>query len=372
MTDAWNVQVHLGAPLGMAFAVCLAWLVLFALRRRTSGALLLASVAALHALPVLVVDEVAPSPGLTAMPSWIAITAWPLLVLVVHVRDGTHRARQLALAAMAGVLSFTAVAAMLSADPLVPMIRGLCRSVLAFTSAVAVVAAWEVLGKQRVVVPLRLMGALLLALAFDAASQGCFEALVRGEAFEGHVLGAMVVAVVTSSMHGAIGALWLLVLEGERWLSDRSDVALLDVLGIMLGTRRYQPLRPSVVRDEPSGLYHRTFLEDRVPVELERADHLAATVAVLVLDARDQPDRVGRALLSSMRLTDLPGRWAEERYVAVLPGADREAARTSARRAIEGFRGEAAVGLAVFPQDGNDLEQLVQVAARRSQPVLRL
>ncbi|HHO54007.1 MAG TPA: hypothetical protein ENK18_24835 [Deltaproteobacteria bacterium] len=373
-SDPSSVPLQLGLPLGIAFVIGTSWLLLYTSRRYLGWPLLVAVIVALHVLPITLGGrlELEPGPGLAADPGWLATTAWPLLALMVHIREGTHRTRELALAVLAGSLAVACVAGGLSDDVLSVLIRGISRGLLAFTSAATALAVWEILGRMRTSVPLRVGGAMLLALAVDATGQGCVDALLRGDAFEIHVLGTLTVAVVAASMHTAIGTLWLLVLEGDRWYRSANDRPLLDVLSVMLGTRHYVPLRPDVVRDGVSGLYHRTFLEDRAAVELERAEHLAASVALIVLDARDDPDRVGRALLSSVRLTDLSCRWSDNRYVSLLPGADRAAARTSARRAVDGFRGEAAVGIAVFPHDGDTLEELVEVARHRTRPVPRL
>ena len=366
-----TMSALLGPPLGVAFAVGLAWLMLFGLRRSIGWAPLTAAIVALHAWAVIEHALIDVVPGWPVSSSWLVLTGWPLIALVVHVREGAHRARQLAIAVMVGLGAVTAVVAALGPDTLDLLIRGLSRGVLAFLAAAMAVVSWELLGHRRVPVPIRLVGALLLSLAFDAAAQGGFEALLAEAPLDGYVLGALTIAAITCALHGALGVLWLLVIEGERWTSPPSERTVLHVLLVILGMRRYEPMRPHVVRDAVSGLYDRTFVEDRAPVELERAAHLAASVAVLVIDARDDPSRVGRAFLSSTRLTDLACRWGPERYVALLPGADPDAARVTASRVVDEFRGEAAVGIAVYPVDAPDLERLVDRARRRSKPIER-
>ena len=372
MPDAIETMpLELGGPLGVAWAVGLAWLLLFGLRRRIGASPLAAAIVALHAWAVVDTAAVAPAPGLTVASSWLTLTAWPMIVALVHIRDGTHRARQLAVSVLVGTFLVTAVGATLAVDPVAVLIRGLSRGVLAYLAALCAVVTWEILANARVPVPLRLIGAVLLSLSFDATAQGGFDALLAREPFERHVLGAVTMSVVTASMHGALGALWLLLLEGARWTASSRERALWPALAVMLGIQRYERMRTDMVRDASSGIYHRTFLEDRAPIELERAEHMAAPLAIVVIDARDEPARIGRALLSSMRLTDLPARWSEQRYVAVLPGADREAARVTATRAVEAFRGEAAVGIAIYPQDGGDLEALIDRARRHLHPIDR-
>lgn len=365
------VPLVLGAPLGVGWAAGLGWLMLFAWRRRIGWAPLVAAIVSLHAWSVTTLGMVAPGPGLSVASGWLVLTAWPLLVLVAHVRDGTHRARQLTIAVMVGIAVVTVTAATLGTDALEVGIRGLTRGLLAFVTALTAVVTWEVLGRIPMATPLRLLGALLLATAVDASAQGSVEALLREEPFEGHVLGAISMAVLACAMHGALGVLWLLVVEGERWVSPPSERSVFRSLGVMLGLVRYDPMRPHVVRDPDSGLYHRSFLEDRAPSELERAENLAAPLSVLWVEARDEPERVGRALLSSLRVTDMAARWAPDRYVALLPGADRDAARAKALVAVREFRGEASVGIARFPTHGQDLEALVDRARRHAHPVKR-
>lgn len=366
-----SVSRLLGAPLGVAWAAGLLWLILFAWRRQIGWAPLVASLVAVHAWSLGTHEVVAPSPGLWVAPGWLVLTAWPMIALVAHVRDGTHRARQLTIAVMVGIGVFTAVGAALTPDSLALAIRGLARGLAVFLTALTALVTWEILARLTLPVALSVLGALLLALATDAVGHGVFEALLRQQPFEGYVLGALVMAVAACAMHGAFGLLWLLVIEGARWTSPHSERSVLQVLGVMLGLERYDPMRPRLVRDASSGLYHRSFLEDRAPIELERAAHLAAPLSVLLIEARDEPERVGRALLGALRVTDLPARWADERYVAILPGAERDAARAKALRAVRAFRGEAAVGIARFPHDGGALEELVERARRHLHPVER-
>ena len=323
-----TVPMELGAPLGLAWAIGVCWLLLFALRHQLGWSVLTAAIAAVHAYAVLPGSEVEASPGLLVSSNWLSVTAWPFIVLLVHIREGTHRARNLAVAALAGTLVVTAAAAVLAADPVSLLIRGLCRGTLAFISATAALVAWEVLGAQRVtsIVPLRLAGAILFALAFDATAQGCFRSAPVGSPVRRLRVGA--------HHDGGGSRRYAQCARGRMAHADRRrtlavDPAspLFDVLAVMLGTRRYLPMRPGVVREADSGLYHRTFLQDCAPIEFERAEHLAAPVAVIVIEARDDPSRVGRAMLSSMRLTDLPCRWSDQLYVALLPGANRDTAR---------------------------------------------
>jgi GGDEF domain-containing protein len=195
-------------------------------------------------------------------------------------------------------------------------------------------------------------------------------ALLSG-GFEGHVLGGLATAAVASLLQGALGAFWLLGVQGERWLRVEEDRPVFDVLSVMLGTRHYVPLRPDVVRDPSSGLYDRTFLEDRLALELERAEHLAATVALLLVETHEPPPDVGRAMLAGLRLTDLSCRWGPRRYLALLPGADRTTARSTALRVAEGLPGPGRMGIAAYPDDGVELGTLVEAAARRLRDVPR-
>ena len=281
--------LSLGAPLGVAWAVGLAWLLLFALRRRIGWSPLAAAVVGLHAWSITHLAQVAPAPGLTVGAGWLVLTGWPLIVLLVHVREGTHRARQLAAAVLVGTVAVTAAAATLVPDPLELVIRGLSRGLLAFLAAVTAVVGWEILARQRIPVPLRLMGAVLLSLSVDATAQGSFEALITRQPFEQPVLGYLSMAVLAASMHGALGALWLLVLEGERWTSTTAgDRSLLQALSVMLGVQRYDPMRPHVVREPASGLYHRTFVEDH------HRDRSREVLGALQLDRGDREDEGGR------------------------------------------------------------------------------
>jgi GGDEF domain-containing protein len=359
-----------------AIALSVVLLALFRLRSRWGWAPLISVLASVQLLPLVARSEV-DLVGATVERGWFVVYgSLALVFLVAHVRDGPHRARQV----MGSLLASFVVAASLAGlwslyqAPEVAVrtalgVRfGVVRTMLIFFDAVAVLATWEVLGRLvRPALP-RILGALGLPLAFDGLCVALARGVFTGDTWSTDVLGTLAAAGLAAGVHGVVGYVYLARIEDPRWLEPERDRPLLDVLAVMTGSRRYVPLRADQIRDAESGLYDRLFFEDNLHPEVLRADTYASSLALLVLQVDapgPDPTVVGRVLMGSLRITDLPCRIGPTRYAALLPGADRGTCQPTVARLLEGLaahRTTLSVGIAVFPEDGLTGDKLVEAA----------
>jgi diguanylate cyclase (GGDEF)-like protein len=146
------------------------------------------------------------------------------------------------------------------------------------------------------------------------------------------------------------------------------------------------------IRDSLTGLFNRHFMEITLERELRRATRRNSTMAVFMIDAdhfklfndtfgHNAGDIVLRAIaerfLSSVRSEDVVCRYGGEEFVVILPDISREKAAERAlevREAIQELRvsgnGQTlgsvtvSIGVAMYPQDGRNIEALMQSADR--------
>lgn len=150
-------------------------------------------------------------------------------------------------------------------------------------------------------------------------------------------------------------------------------------------------LREQASRDELTGLYNRRFLESALAHEWSRASRNTTPVAIMVIDVdhfkrindthgHDGGDAVLVALakhfMETLRAHDVVCRYGGEEFLVVLPEMGLQAARNRAEqlrlswesRFVEhaGLRihSTLSIGIAVFPQNGSNAEQLVKAADR--------
>ncbi len=167
--------------------------------------------------------------------------------------------------------------------------------------------------------------------------------------------------------------------------------ALAQHAGLALANLKLQEsLRDQSIRDHLTGLYNRRYLEESLGRELARAQRGGHSLAVLMLDAdhfkrindqfgHDTGDAVlralGKAVRESCRANDLPCRFGGEEFTVVLTECGRENAMQWGERFLNRIRklevksGGVAVGkitisigLALYPDDGEDVETLLQAA----------
>jgi diguanylate cyclase (GGDEF)-like protein len=172
-------------------------------------------------------------------------------------------------------------------------------------------------------------------------------------------------------------------------LGSLLQLAAMTVAGLNLRAK----LENQSIRDSLTGLFNRHFMEITLERELRRATRKNTSLAVFMIDADNfkqfndtfghkAGDIVLRGIadrfLSSVRTEDIVCRYGGEEFVIILPDISTEKAierAESIRQAILSLRvadhGQSlgavtiSIGVAVYPGDGDAIDQLLQAADRR-------
>ena len=159
---------------------------------------------------------------------------------------------------------------------------------------------------------------------------------------------------------------------------------IVTAIAALRGVERYSPAfglqRP--MRDPVTGLFDPVAFNELATDRLERGTRSGnAAIAVFQLDLVDDAaqDRsvgttVGRAIRDSIRPSDLATQTSATTFVALLDRCDREEAKLVCSRIMRSVMrmdtlGSLCCGVAVAPNDGTSLDQLVATAMRRPTPV---
>jgi diguanylate cyclase (GGDEF)-like protein len=175
--------------------------------------------------------------------------------------------------------------------------------------------------------------------------------------------------------------------------------ALVDVLGashflqvpVLLEYDAYRKLQINAATDGLTGLYNRRLFDETCDKELNRAKRYSGLLAVVLFDLhrlKEINDKYGHMkgdqvlqlaannLRKTLRASDFAFRIGGDEFALVLPQTDPEQAATLCRRVRNNFENEVAplkmkvaatldFGMAVYPQDADTKENLVQVADER-------
>ena len=139
--------------------------------------------------------------------------------------------------------------------------------------------------------------------------------------------------------------------------------------------------------DPLTGAYNRNFVEEFLKEELKRGTRLDVEFSILLIDlndfklvndnyGHDAGDHVLKQVVSELRKKlreyDMIARWGGDEFLVVLPNICGPEVLEVVSRLSEGFMLPyrdiiitLSVGYACYPQDGRDLERLLQVADER-------
>ena len=146
---------------------------------------------------------------------------------------------------------------------------------------------------------------------------------------------------------------------------ERSDANPLDE-----ALRRVNAGRKLVIYERETGLFAYWYIALRCEEECYRAQRYRRPLSIAVVEPDQTSDswaiaeQITGALEKRLRKADLPGYLGNARFVLVMPETDQDGALDVLRR-IEEDVTEMRCGLAAFPQDGHNFDQLYEIAARR-------
>jgi diguanylate cyclase (GGDEF)-like protein/PAS domain S-box-containing protein len=191
----------------------------------------------------------------------------------------------------------------------------------------------------------------------------------------------------------AVGVLHLVQPEGTQMpeAKQRLAMAMAEHVGMALSNLRlHETLRNQSIRDQLTGLFNRSFMEESLELELRRAarSQLSLSLIMLELDnfqlitedfGLDVGDsilrRTGMLLQANVRKGDIACRYNNQTYVVILPQGGFEAGRLRAETLCSMARTlevkyqsaqvghiTASLGLAIFPGHGQTVESLLRSA----------
>ena len=191
----------------------------------------------------------------------------------------------------------------------------------------------------------------------------------------------------------ALGILHLAQPENAQMPQAKQRVALAmaeHVAMALSNLRLHETLRNQSIRDQMTGLFNRSFMEESLELEMRRASRTQHTLGVIMLSldgfqqmtdsyGMDAGDtilrRTGMMLQANVRKGDIACRFSGQTFIFVLPHASYDASLQRAETLLDLVRtlevkslGEtvgrisASVGLAVYPSNGQTVEALLRSA----------
>lgn len=190
-----------------------------------------------------------------------------------------------------------------------------------------------------------------------------------------------------------IGVLHVAEIEGDAIspMARQIMVSAAEHLAVAIANLRLrEELQIKSIRDPLTGLFNRRYMQETLERELARSSREQSSVATLVLDidhfkgfndlyGHDAGDAVLREfaafLQESIRAEDIACRYGGEEFVVIMPGAVAEAALQRAEQIREGIkeielrrngkpvpRINVSIGVSIFPEHGNNMDQLFSAA----------
>ncbi len=127
--------------------------------------------------------------------------------------------------------------------------------------------------------------------------------------------------------------------------------------------------RRLVIYDRETGLYAYWYINLRLQEEMARSDRRREPLALMLVEAtrgrvsQDEERHLFACMQDGFRKIDLVAHLGNLRFIALLPNTSRDQAEATSRR-MKGILGDnkAHIGIACYPEDGNDWTSLLHTA----------
>jgi diguanylate cyclase (GGDEF)-like protein len=191
----------------------------------------------------------------------------------------------------------------------------------------------------------------------------------------------------------AVGILHLTQPEGAQMPESKQRLAMAmaeHVAMALSNLRLHETLRNQSIRDQMTGLFNRSFMEESLELELRRSARTQNPLSVIMLALDNFQDltesygldmgdsilrRTGMMLQANVRKGDIACRFSGQTFILILPAATYEVSLRRAESLLElvrtlevksqsapASRISASVGLAVCPNNGQTVEALIRSA----------
>jgi len=189
----------------------------------------------------------------------------------------------------------------------------------------------------------------------------------------------------------AVGILHLAQKEDAEMpeAKQRLAIAMAEHVAMALSNLRlHETLRNQSIRDQMTGLFNRSFMEESLELELRRAVRTQYPLSVIMLSLDNFQTlsdtygvdvgesilrRTGMLLQGNVRKGDIACRFSSQTFTLILPNASYEIGKKRAEILLDHVRGlearsqselvdhiSASVGLAVYPENGQTVEALLR------------
>lgn len=229
--------------------------------------------------------------------------------------------------------------------------------------------------------------------AYDACSDPCTSEFAKGYLIPNGITSMMDVPIW---LHGKVVGIVCHEQTGSmrEWIPEELDFSssIADMVSIALEASErkkvQEALAEQAVRDTLTGIYNRRYFNHRIKEELSLANRNKYSMAILLCDldhfkvindtrghqVGDQVLKaVAKSILKSTRGSDLVFRWGGDEIVVILTSLTREGVLVTAERIRRGVHKTSAaiqikvdmsIGVAIYPEHGNDVEALIKLADR--------
>ncbi len=174
-----------------------------------------------------------------------------------------------------------------------------------------------------------------------------------------------------------------------QWDREQARFMARELMPYLENLALYRKLEQEAIRDPLTGAFNRRYFMLKAAEAISSAKRYEQTLGFLIVDLQRFSDvnnsyghqtgdrvlvRVAERFQASLRQSDLFFRIGGDEFVLLLPHATRKSARTAARRCAAALTADAElgrykvaanIGVAIYPEDGRDIDALLEIGDER-------